>query len=162
MRGAVLLVLALSSGCISHTVMTVPSPDGSAKAWIHESCGIPDCEVTVYLKSGWLGFAKTIARRSDCHINFAHIAWSADSRTVAVYSDHGWCQHIHEGYDVKRATTIPFAEVAGLVRKSIIREYQLTDADLLPYRGDALLWGSYAGDGNPGPGLSAFARRYRP
>ncbi|BDC48421.1 hypothetical protein F183_A07370 [Bryobacterales bacterium F-183] len=98
----VAMLALLATGCVSRTVMTVPSPDGSAKAWVHESCGIPDCEVTVYLKSGWVGFAKVLAERSDCHINFAHIAWSPDSSKLGVYSNLGWCRDIHEGYDLNK------------------------------------------------------------
>lgn len=68
---------------------------------------------------------------------------------------------IYEGYDLRQDAPVPFAEVADTIRKSIVGDYGLSEADLLPYKGDALKWGSYKGDGNLAPGPSAFASKYR-
>lgn len=76
--------------------------------------------------------------------------------------DNGYCESIHEGYDLKTASLVPFAPLADQVRRSIIDEYRVRPSELVPYGGDPLQWAHYPGDGNPVPGVEAFRAKHAP
>ena len=95
-------------------------------------------------------------------MNFAHVAWSPDSRVAAIFVDNGYCSSIHEGYNAKTSSIVPFEPLADQVRRSIINEYGVRPDDLVPYGGDPLEWAHYAGDGILRPGVEAFRRKYGP
>ena len=153
--------IVASVGC-TKTLISSKAPNGSAVVQVKEFCSFPDCIVNVTVQTGWWK-TTTIAQRSDCILEFAHVAWSSDSRIAGIYVDNSACSSIHEGYDVKAASRIPFSSVADLVRQSIIREYGVQPADLVPYDGDPLRWAHYPGSGDGGSyvAIEAFRKKYR-
>lgn len=94
------LVAGLTFWGCSKTLITSRAPDGSATVRVLEFCTLADCAVDVTLQLGWRG-EHSIVKRSDCIVNFAHVAWSSDSRIAAIYVDNGFCSSIKEGYDVR-------------------------------------------------------------
>src|SRR5580698_6486120 len=144
------LVLFLQVGC-SKTLIKSLAPDRTATVRVKESCGFPDCVVNVTIQTGWWT-EKRIANRTDCIVNFAHVTWSPDSRIAAIFVDNGYCSSIHEGYDVRTASLVPFTPMADQVRRSIIKEYGILPNELAPYGGDPLEWAHYPGDGIARPG----------
>jgi hypothetical protein len=142
-------------------LITSQSPDHAATIRVKEFCTFPDCLVTVTLQTGWFTERK-IVERSDCFVYFAHVAWSPDSRTAAIFVDNIACSSIHEGYDIKIASVVPFTTVADLMRQSVVREYGVRTDDLAPFGGDPLEWAHYRGDGNVPPGVHAFREKYNP
>ena len=127
---------------------------------VKELCTFPDCMVDVTLQTGWWQ-ESALFRRNDCVVNFAHIAWSQDSRYAAIFVDNGFCSSIQVGYDLKSKASVPFPPFADLVRKSITSEYKLRSDDLAPYKGDPLEWAHYPGDGTLRPGMEAFRKKHR-
>lgn len=87
--GFIACLCIILAGC-SKTLITSKSPNGSITVRVHETSFFPDCSVDVTARSGWFGYT-TIAERSDCIVNFAHVAWSPDSRTAAIYVDDRLC-----------------------------------------------------------------------
>ena len=154
------LILLLQLGC-SKTLITSRAPDHSAIIRVKEMCIFPDCLVSVTAQPGWWT-EETIAHRSDCIVNFAHVAWTSDSRVAAIFVDNGYCSSIREAYDVKKPSVTPFDPFADLIRRSIVREYGIHPEDLAPYGGDPLEWAHYPGDGIPRPGVDAFRQKYEP
>lgn len=154
------LAACLLAGC-TKTVITSESPDRSATVRVKEFCGISDCVVTVTVQKGW-STEKSIISRRDCIVNFAHVGWSPDASAAGIFVDNGYCSSIHEGYDLRSSSLVPFAPLAERVRQSIILEYGLRPVDLIPYNGDALKWAHYPGDGIAHPGPTAFRKKYQP
>lgn len=147
-------------GC-SKTLITSHAPNRSATVRVNETCFFPDCSVDVTSQTHWWT-EQRIASRRDCIVNFAHVAWSSDSRVAAVFVDNGDCSSIHVGYDFRTRSVVPFEPLADLVRRSIVKEYSIRPEDLRPYGGDPLEWAHYAGDGKVKPGVEAFRKKYGP
>jgi hypothetical protein len=154
------LFALLQAGC-SKTLITSRAPNQSAIIRVKEFCGFPDCVVNVTAQTGWWT-EKTIAIRRDCIVNFAHVAWSPDSHVAAIFVDNGFCSSIHEGYDLRSSSLVPFTPLADLVRRSIISEYRVRPSELVPYGDDPLEWAHYPGDGIARPGVEAFRKKYGP
>jgi hypothetical protein len=155
-----MLLGLLQLGC-SKTLITSRAPNHSATVRVREFCTFPDCVVEVTVQTGWWA-EKSLVNKSDCIVNFAHVAWTQDSRVAAIFVDNGSCASIHEGYDLKAASLVPFAPVADIVRRSIIAEYGVGPGDLAPYGDDVLEWAHYPGDGIARPGPHAFRDKYHP
>jgi hypothetical protein len=145
----------------SKTLIASRAPNHASTVRIKQLCFLPDCVVEVTLQKG-LFDERIIAVRSDCIVNFAHIAWSPDSRLAAIFVDNSLCSNIQEVWDVSTSSTRPFAPMADRVRRSIVREYGLKPGDLEPYGGDPLEWARYPGDGSPRPGIEVFRKKYGP
>jgi hypothetical protein len=156
-----LSLLTLILAACSKTLITSRAPDQSATVRVKQICFFPDCLVNVTVQTGWWTERRIVERR-DCIVNFAHVAWSPDSRVAAIFVDNGFCSSIRDAFDMKRQSIIPFEPFADYVRRSIIKEYGLNVNDLTPYRGDPLEWGHYPGDGNARPGIEAFRKKYGP
>lgn len=153
-------LLILEVGC-AKTLITSRAPDRSATVRVTQFCGPPDCRVDIYVQRGWWD-EKIVDTRYDCIVNFAHVAWSADSRVAAIFVDNGFCSGIREGYDLTKESLVPFEPLADLVRQSIVKEYGVHPSDLAPYGGDPLEWAHDSGDGIVRPGVEAFRRKYGP
>ena len=154
---ALFISLLLCAGCFKSRVHS-QSPDGKSAINIRESCGYPDCSVDVLVISG--GKSKVLAWRSDCSIQFAHVAWTPDSRIAGVYVNNAYCKNVQEGYNVTMQRVVPYTEVIGLIRESIVRDYRLRPEDLVPYGGDPLEWTNDLGGTRTAPGQIAFKERY--
>ena len=148
------------SAC-SKTLITSRAPNQSATVRVKEWYGFPDCVVTVTVQKGWWT-EKEIANHGDCIINFAHVAWTPDSRFAAIFVANSYCSSIQQVYDLRTASLVPFKPLADLVRRSIIREYGIRPSELARYRGDSLEWAHYPGDGIPSPGVEAFREKHKP
>jgi hypothetical protein len=161
-RIALVFYLCISCGGCTRTLITAPAPNGSATVHVKELCGIADCLIDVTVQKHWWQEEKTVISQTDCVINFAHVAWSPDSRVAAIFVDTGYCHNIQEGYDTHTSSLVPFSPYADLVRGSIIREYGVKPDVLARYHDDPLKWAHYGGDGTGSEGMKAFREKYDP
>ena len=153
-----LFSLGVLNAACSTTLIASRDPGGFGTVQIEEFCTFPDCVVDVAVHEPWR-LEKVIAIRRDCIVNFAHVAWSPDSRFAAVYVGNSFCSSIREGYDFATHSVVPFDPLADVMRESIVKDYGLQPQDLANYGGDALRW-AHDDRGTYPPGTNAFRARY--
>jgi hypothetical protein len=138
------------------TVYTSQSPDGKYGISVDDFLHIgPDNPVRIRLRRGL--WSKTLASKSDCWFSFAHAIWRGP--IVGVVVEGRVCGQIQTAYNVRDGVAVPFAAIEAEMRRSIINEYAVTDAELAAVHGDALLWIAHD-QFNNFRAAEAFERRY--
>jgi len=114
-----------------HPFLQAVAPNGGATVQVRERCGLADCEVDVLLADA--AHSQKLLNRSDCWPNFAHVAWTADSHTVAGYLNDGLCGESWFRFDVINRQFLTFdREAENLLEHSVRQQY-----------------GEHIGDGSP-------------
>lgn len=160
MRHALLLYLLLACGCgvlLWDSVYRSDAPDGKSTLQLQvRSCG-PDCEIRIVVGQWWR--TTEIARRGDCVLEFAHVAWLGS--VVSVFVDGVTCGQLRAAYDVAAERAVPFEETESWLADSIVKEYSVTNEEIEANAGDVFKWASYFGNERPRRSHREFRRRYR-
>lgn len=150
-----LLSVAFQVGCWN-TAITSHSPDHRHTIRIKELPLPPDGAIKVEYSSGF--HRVSILMRGDAVLGFAHIAWAADSSKVGVLVTNrlGRTHPLITGFDTASGMPIPAEMVRDMLARGIQRRYGPTAAELMAYRGDALVWATQSAIAGQ---RSRFARR---
>lgn len=141
---AIVLLLGLSacSGISTwKTVYSSVSPDRKESIRVEETNCFSDCTVRVVVSNGQE--TKTIAKKLDCAVFFAHAAWSGS--LVAVFVDGVYCGDIRIAYDLASNRALDFRVAQGWLGEAIIREYAITPDELRANGDDVFKWATYPG-----------------
>ena len=138
-RSACGLLLVVLAGCAPGswtTLYSLPSPDGKARVLVEERNCFGDCGVQVVVESGWR--KRRIAEGNDCHVAFAHAAWSGS--VVSVYVNGTYCGIIAAAYDTHSEKLVDFQLTEVWLGKDIVSSYRITDWELQRHVGDVWRW----------------------
>ncbi len=159
MRQLLLLSLLLICACGSHfwdSVYRSESPEVDAAVEVQVRKCLGDCELRIVLERRWR--STEIAKGNDCHVAFAHAAWSGN--VVSVFVDGTICRELRIAYDVAAEQSVPFEETESWLAASIIEEYSVTSEELAANNGDVFAWAIYSGHERPRRSHAEFGRRY--
>lgn len=154
----VLFVYAFWRSFAPHTVLISESPDGRSYVRVVERWTFADFHIQVFHAGA--GWERKIADKDDCSLKFGHVAWSPDSKRIAIFCNLSYCGDLKMGWDTAAGQPLPFEEVAPLLREDIAKSYSVSPTDLLRYGGDPIRWATDYGNGHRPPGIAAFGERH--
>jgi hypothetical protein len=141
-----------------HTVFVSESPDGRSYVRVTEAWTVSDSRIRVFLSGA--GWEREVADKEDCSLNFGHVAWSPDSKRIAIFCNLSYCGDLKMGWDTSAGQPLPFEQVAPLLREDIANSYSVSPTDLIRYGGDPIRWATDYGNGHRPPGIAAFGERH--
>ena len=153
--GALAALTLLSRSC-QRVTRLADAPDGTAQVAVIEDPGIGDSLVYIDLRE-YRFYSKRLTRGADCWLDFAHAAWSPDSRYVSIVANGIICEIPPVTFDRLDRRFVTFRQEE--VRESIRRRYDLRPRDLAAFQNDPLQW-ALAND-NPRR-REAFRKLYPP
>ena len=154
-----LFLYVLWRASVPHTVFSSESPDGRSYVRVTERWTFADSHIQVFHAGA--GWEHKIADKNDCSLNFGHVAWSPDSKQIAIFCNLSYCGDLKLGWDAAAGQPLPYDELVSLLREDIARSYSVSEADLQRFGGDPIYWATIPRDGRQPPGATRFRARYR-
>jgi hypothetical protein len=154
---AVAIVAVQEKGC--ERVYRFDSPQRGVAVVLRETGNFGDSDLELLLAENSTSIIRLAPVRRDCWLDFAHVAWSENSRKVAVYVGDGLCGDTWVAYDRDQRRFLPFTDLAEVMRASLRGTYQLSADRLRPFGGDPLRWATSSGKRGTGtvdPAAQAF------